>query len=38
MFKDLYKKAQGEEFPQDPKVQLVEAVRAVFRSWDKGAE
>ncbi len=34
MFKDLYKKAQGEEFPQDPKVQLVEAVRAVFRSWD----
>ncbi len=34
MFKDLYKKSQGEEFPQEPKVQLVEAVRAVFRSWD----
>ena len=34
MFKDLYKKSQGEEFPQDPKVQLVEAVKAVFRSWD----
>jgi len=34
LFKDLYKKSQGEEFPQDPKVQLVEAVRAVFRSWD----
>ena len=24
----------GEEFPQDPKVQLMEAVKAVFRSWD----
>ena len=34
MFKDLYKKAQGEEFPQEPKVQLIEAVKAVFRSWD----
>ncbi len=34
LFKDLYKKAQGEEFPQEPKVQLVEAVKAVFRSWD----
>ena len=34
MFKDLYKKAQGEEFPQDPQVQLIEAVKAVFRSWD----
>ncbi len=34
LFKDLYKKSQGEEFPQEPKVQLVEAVRAVFRSWD----
>ena len=34
MFKDLYKKSQGEEFPQDPKVQLIEAVKAVFRSWD----
>ena len=34
LFKDLYKKSQGEEFPQDPKVQLIEAVKAVFRSWD----
>ncbi len=34
MFKDLYKKEQGEEFPQEPKVQLIEAVKAVFRSWD----
>ena len=25
---------KGEEFPQDPKVQLMEAVKAVFRSWD----
>lgn len=34
LFKDLYLKAQGEEFPQEPKVQLIEAVKAVFRSWD----
>ena len=34
MFKKLYLKGQGEEFPQDPRVQLVEAVKAVFRSWD----
>ena len=34
LFKDLYKKSQGEEFPQQPEVQLVEAVKAVFRSWD----
>ena len=34
MFKALYLKGQGEEFPQDPKVQLIEAVKAVFRSWD----
>ncbi len=34
LFKDLYKKAQGEEFPQEPSVQLIEAVKAVFRSWD----
>ena len=24
----------GSEFPQDPTVQLMEAVKAVFRSWD----
>ncbi len=34
LFKDLYKKAQGEDFPQEPQVQLIEAVKAVFRSWD----
>ncbi|NLT18981.1 MAG: Pyruvate, phosphate dikinase [Firmicutes bacterium ADurb.Bin080] len=33
-FKAFYKKSQGQEFPQDPKVQLVGAVEAVFRSWD----
>ena len=33
-FKNLYKKERGEEFPQDPKTQLIEAITAVFRSWD----
>ena len=33
-YKDYYKKIFGEEFPTDPKVQLLEAVAAVFRSWD----
>lgn len=33
-FKGIYKENKGEEFPQDPKVQLMEAVKAVFRSWD----
>ena len=33
-FKAEYKKQLGEEFPSDPKVQLYEAIRAVFRSWD----
>ena len=33
-YKELYKKQQGEDFPQDPKVQLMEAIKAVFRSWD----
>ena len=33
-FKAVYKKAMKEDFPQDPKVQLVEAVKAVFRSWN----
>ena len=33
-FKGIYKEAMGVEFPQDPKVQLMEAVKAVFRSWD----
>ncbi len=33
-FKNIYKELSGEEFPQDPKVQLIEAVTAVFRSWN----
>ncbi|MCI8731925.1 MAG: pyruvate, phosphate dikinase [Lachnospiraceae bacterium] len=33
-FKSIYKDSQGEEFPQDPKDQLMGAVKAVFRSWD----
>ncbi len=33
-FKNIYKENKGEDFPQDPKVQLMEAVKAVFRSWD----
>ncbi len=33
-FKAIYKDKMGEDFPQDPKVQLMEAVKAVFRSWD----
>ena len=33
-FKQIYKDKMGEDFPQDPKVQLMEAVKAVFRSWD----
>ena len=33
-FKEIYKKHMGVDFPQDPKVQRMEAVKAVFRSWD----
>lgn len=34
-FKQVYKDAMnGEEFPQNPKEQLMGAVKAVFRSWD----
>lgn len=33
-YKALYKKEKGEDFPQDPKIQLIESVTAVFRSWD----
>ena len=32
-FKANYLELSGEEFPQDPKVQLIEAVKAVFQSW-----
>ena len=34
LFKQFYQNEKGEAFPQDPKVQLMEAVKAVFRSWD----
>ena len=33
-FKEEYKKQLGKDFPDDPKEQLFEAVKAVFRSWD----
>ena len=33
-FKAEYKKQLGVDFPSDPKVQLKEAIKAVFRSWD----
>ncbi len=34
-FKKIYSEnMDGAEFPQDPRVQLMEAVKAVFRSWD----
>ncbi|MDD7266766.1 MAG: pyruvate, phosphate dikinase [Lachnospiraceae bacterium] len=33
-YKAIYKEKMGADFPQDPKVQLLEAVKAVFRSWD----
>ena len=34
LFKNAYKEFAGEDFPQDPVVQLIEAVKAVFRSWN----
>ena len=33
-FKAIYAEKMGDEFPQDPRVQLMEAIKAVFRSWD----
>ena len=33
-YKGIYRKALGEDFPQEPKDQLFEAIKAVFRSWD----
>ncbi|MBK5242347.1 pyruvate, phosphate dikinase [Clostridium sp.] len=33
-FKAFYKKDKGEEFPSDPAKQLIDAISAVFRSWD----
>ena len=34
LFKDFYLREKGTEFPAEPKTQLMEAVKAVFRSWD----
>lgn len=33
-FKVIYKQALGEDFPQDPKVQLEDSIHAVFGSWN----
>ncbi|MBQ8647242.1 MAG: pyruvate, phosphate dikinase, partial [Oscillospiraceae bacterium] len=33
-YKAIYLETQGSEFPQDPREQLIGAVKAVFRSWD----
>ena len=33
-FKALYKEETGSEFPQEPRQQLIEAIKAVFRSWN----
>jgi len=33
-FKEIYKELSGSDFPQDPYEQLIEAVTAVFRSWN----
>ncbi|MDL2206998.1 pyruvate, phosphate dikinase [Eubacteriales bacterium OttesenSCG-928-N13] len=34
IFKALYEEEKGEPFPQNPRAQLFEAIKAVFRSWD----
>lgn len=34
LFREEYKVKIGKDFPDDPKTQLMEAVKAVFRSWD----
>lgn len=33
-FKEIYRKEKGEDFPEEPEVQLIESITAVFRSWD----
>lgn len=33
-YKEMYKREMGEDFPEDPKVQLRHAINAVFRSWN----
>ena len=34
LFKQYYKDTKGEDFPTDPKVQLMTAIEAVFKSWN----
>ena len=34
LYKAMYLKEKGTEFPQNPREQLMEAIKAVFRSWD----
>lgn len=34
VFKGIYKEKMGEDFPQDSRAQLLDAVKAVFRSWN----
>ena len=33
-FKAFYKANKGTDFPSDPKIQMMESIKAVFRSWD----
>ncbi|HHU63791.1 MAG TPA: pyruvate, phosphate dikinase [Clostridiales bacterium] len=33
-YKELYKKEMGEDFPQDPRQQLLDSITAVFKSWN----
>ncbi|NLZ70356.1 MAG: pyruvate, phosphate dikinase [Clostridiaceae bacterium] len=33
-YKEVYKEATGSDFPQDPRTQLMAAIKAVFRSWE----
>ncbi|NLB39580.1 MAG: pyruvate, phosphate dikinase, partial [Clostridiales bacterium] len=33
-YKEIYRSAKNADFPQEPKEQLMEAIKAVFRSWD----
>ena len=34
IFKEIYRKKHGSEFPTNPEEQLIQAVEAVFRSWN----
>ena len=33
-FKEIYREKKGQDFPQEPRIQLIEAIKAVFRSWN----